>query len=1094
MTRIRIRLLGPFEVTIDDVQVTTFAYAKVRALLAYLAVERQQLHTRAELAALLWPDTSEQAARASLSQALATLRNAFDDKHAEQPLLLADTQHIQLNPASVIEVDVAQFVAILRTADAHAHHSWRTCSSCAERMQLALDLFRGDFLADLPIPDSAVFEEWASLRREHLRQRALSVLERLAERAQWRGTYTQALTFAERMVALEPLLEMHQRTYMRLLALNGELIAALAQYRQLQAMLSQELAAEPDEATTALFGQIRRGDIAGLQPTPAPFDVPMPPTPLVSRAAEVQAICDRLRARNVCCVTITGTGGIGKTRLAIETAYALRYDFEDGIYFVELAALNDATLVAHAIAQALGVNERSGRSIGATLRDHVRAKHLLLVLDNFEHVIAAAPLVSELLAASSGLTVLATSRAALNIRAEQQVTLEPLADTDAVQLFIQRAQAVGAALSADDAHTAVYSAICQRLDRLPLAIELIAVRARTLAPLELLRQLERPLQALVLGPRDVPARHQALRNAIQWSYDLLNPEEQHAFMRLGVFAGGCTAPAVQAVLGESIAALPVLEVLHQASLLRQQTVDGETRFLMLETIREFALEQLAAQEDGVGIHSPDWVAEGIANGAQHSSPTDSAIGARRLSIQQRHAAFFLALLEQAMPELSGSQRMQWAQRLKTELANLRVALQTLIAAQDAPNALRFVALLWYYWLDQGYLNEGRDWIDHALALANTSDAGTIGMAHHEALLGAAFMAFVQDDYAAARRRYKELLALAQISGQQIYTAKALDGLGTLVQCNGHLDEAGDLLNRSIEASRAVGDLRGEHWTLFNLAFVRAQQGEIDTARALFEQAVAFNRSDAHAFRLGNVLAYYAYTLAHQGDDTDARPPAEEALAIGIREEQPWMQQIALLALGLLAFKHHELGAARELFEGALVQSQRLGDRLYTATTLSYLGMLDVSEHAWGSAYQRLVEALDLARAISSPKAITLVFEGLASLWASLGEWERATQLFGAIEMLYLRRGARPAALTYKLQMPYVRVAYANLGAQRFALIWSSGQELTLEAAYSVASTRTGVHAALWNEGRAHTFEHVIDLALKPMATVERYRECQFAQE
>jgi len=193
---------------------------------------------------------------------------------------------------------------------------------------------------------------------------ALSVLERLAERAQWRGTYSEALTFAQRMVALEPLLEMHQRTYMRLLALNGELAAALAQYRQLHALLAQELAVEPDEATTALFGQIRRGDTAGLQPTPPPFVVPMPPTPLVSRAAELQTICDRLRALNVRCLTITGTGGIGKTRLAIAAAYALRYDFEDGIYFVELAALSDATLVADAIAQTLGVNERSARSIG----------------------------------------------------------------------------------------------------------------------------------------------------------------------------------------------------------------------------------------------------------------------------------------------------------------------------------------------------------------------------------------------------------------------------------------------------------------------------------------------------------------------------------------------------------------------------------------------------------------------------------------------------------------------------------------------------------------------------------------------------------
>ncbi len=1083
MRCITIRLLGPFEVTIDGAAVSTFAYAKVRALLAYLAVERQHPHPRAELATLLWPDQSERTARASLSQALATLRNALDDKHVDHPLLLADSQSVQLDPASAIEVDVAQFLATLRAADAHVHHGWRTCPSCAEHMQQALDFYRGDFLADLPIPDSDVFEEWSSLQREHLRQRALTALERLVERAQWRGAYTEGLTYAQRLVALEPLLEEHQRTSMRLLALNGEQTAALIHYRQLQDRLAQELAAEPEEATTTLFDQIRRGDTAGLQPLPPPFVVPMPPTPLVSRTDELQAICARLRDRNARAVTITGTGGIGKTRLALEVAYALRYDFEDGVYFVELAALNDATLVGDAIAQALCAKERPGRSISTTLRDHVGAKQLLLILDNFEHVVTAAPLVSELLAACPNLTVLVTSRAALNIRAEQQVTLGPLTDADAVQLFIQRAQAAGASLTANEADTTVYSAICQRLDRLPLAIELIAVRARTLAPLELLRQLERPLQALVHGPRDVPARHRALRNAIQWSYDLLDPEEQRVFVSLGVFAGGCTAAAAQAVLGQSIAALPVLERLHQASLLQQQTVDGETRFLMLETIREFALEQLEAEEEGQEVHWSYGGAGGTADGMQHLAPHSSAaaraLRARHLTVQRRHAEFFLALLKQAVPELSSSLRTQWVQRLKIELANLRVALQTLIEAQDGPRTMQFVAVLWQYWSDQGCLNEGRDWMDRALALVNASNDTAMSTAHHEALLGAAFMAFVQDDYAAARQRYDELLALAQRSGQLVYSARALDGLGALVQCIGSLSEAGDYLERSITASRAVGDARGEHWTLSNLAFVRFQQGEMDTAEALFEQVIAFNHSDPYPFRQGNVLAYYAYALAHQGDYGDARPLAEEALAIGIREDQPWMQQIALLSLGLLALQHQDQAAARELFERALVQSQRLGDRLYIATALSYLGLIDLCEQAWESAYERLVEALALGRAIRSPKAITLGIEGLASLWASWGEWERATHLFGAIEMVYLWRGARPAPLNYKLHMASVHAARVNLGAQGFALAWARGQGLTLEAACALASARAAFRTA-WSAGHPHTFEQVIDFALKPV--------------
>jgi predicted ATPase len=601
-----------------------------------------------------------------------------------------------------------------------------------------------------------------------------------------------------------------------------------------------------------------------------------------------------------------------------------------------------------------------------------------------------------------------------------------------------------------------------------LAIELIAVRARTLAPLDLLRQLERPLHALVHGPRDLPARHQALRTAIQWSYDLLTAEEQHGFICLSVFAGGWTIDAAQAVLGQSMTVLPVLENLHQASLVQQQTVGGEPRFVMLETIREFALEQRKLHEE-----SPD--CNRLSRDAVGPVP-----GACQISVQRHHAEFFLELLEQAVPELSGVRRMQWLQRLKTELPNLRVALQTLIDSQDGLSALRLVSMLWHYWSDQGYLNEGRDGIDRALALAHTTRDTALSMAHHEALLGAAFMAFVQDDYACARQRYEQLLALAQRSGQQSYTAKALDGLGILVQCTGQLSEARALLEQSIAASRAVGDGRGEHWTLFSLAFVRAQQGEFDAARGLFERAVAFNRGAANTFGLANSLAYYAYAIAHQGDDDAARSLAQEALAIGIREDLPWTQQIALQALGLLAVHHEDYAAARELFERALAQSRRLGDRLYISAALSYLGLIDLHEDAGERGYERLSEALQLARAISSPKAISLAFEGLACLWGSKGDWERATQLFGANELLYRRRGVLPAPLNYALHMPYVHAAHVHLGPQRFALAWTTGQEMTLEAACALASPAS--HAP-WNENRMLMLGQGIDHDLVPMARV-----------
>jgi predicted ATPase/DNA-binding SARP family transcriptional activator len=1077
MPRTALRLFGSFKVTIDDAPVTTFEYAKVRALLAYLALESQRPHARAELATLLWPEQPERMARGSLSQALTSLRNILGDKTAARPLVLADAQSVQLDPSGAVEVDVAQFLGLLRAADEHAHHSWRSCTPCYERLRQAVELYSGSFLADLSIPDSTVFEEWAAVQRAHLLQRVLSALGRLVEQAEWRGAFVEALAYAQHQVELEPLLEANQRTLMRLLALNGELTAAHLQYTQLQRMLADELGAEPEQATTALFEQIRHGEAAALRPAQPAFAVPEPPTPLVGRSEELHVICARLQDPGVRLLTLGGTGGIGKTRLALEAAHALRYAFDDGVYFVELGALSDAAQVADAIAQALGVKERPRQSTAMALREQLRPKHLLLALDNFEHVGAAAQLVSELLAACPALTVLVTSRAPLNIRAEQQLALEPLAEADAVQLFLQRAQAVGAALAADASSSGIYSAICRRLDRLPLAIELIAVRARTLAPAELLRQLEHPLRALLHGPRDVPTRHRSLWNAIQWSYDLLDPEEQRVFRGLGVFAGGCGGEAARAVLGEEV--LPILELLHQASLVQRQTVAGETRFLMLETIREFALEQLKAQADaeaalgrptapgypglsraetprrteharapGVGPDSrePTLVAARLALDTQEQLVVQDEL----LGVQWRHAFYYLALLEQAGPELFGARRPLWTQRLEAEHANLRVALRTLIDAGDGPAALRLVAVLWYFWSDQGYLNEGRAWLDRTLALP-VGDADHC-LARHEALLGAAFMAFVQDEYDCARQHYEQLLDLARRSGEQIYIAKALDGLGIVEQCIGDLREARALLEQSIAASHTAGDPRGEHWTMFSLAFVRAQQGEYEAACALFEEAVRFNRRVANAAALGNVLAYYAYVVAYQGGQGDAQSLAEEALRIGIREELPWTQQIALHALGLVVLQRGDHAAARELFERALLQSQRLGDRLYIAMALGYLGLIDLRQQAAERARARLVEALELAQAISSPKAIALALEGLACLWASAGEWERAMQLFGAIEMVYLRRGAVPAPLNYELQLLFVHGAHVSLGPQRFARARARGQKLTLEAACTLAAS------------------------------------------
>lgn len=988
MRRIAVRLLGPFEVTIDGAPVTGFAYAKVRALLAYLAVEPRP-HTRAELAALLWPDQPEAAARASLSQALTTLRGALGDRGAEEPALLADTQSVRLSPGYALDVDVAAFLAALAACEAHPHRSWRTCAACAERLGRAVALYRGAFLADIAIPDSEVFDEWASLQREHLQQRAMSALERLAERAEWRGAYAEALAYARRLVALDPLLEEGQRALMRLLALNGERTAAIAQYRQLQAALARELDAEPEDATAALFEQIRRGEAAAVQPPP--FVAPVPPTPLVGRSAALDAICAHLREPGGRILTITGAGGIGKTRLAVEAAHRLRHDFEDGIFVVELAALDDATLVAEAVARTLGVKERPQQRMAETLREQLRAKHLLLVLDNFEHVVAAAPLVSALLAACPALAVLVTSRSPLMIRAEHQLALDPLSDAEAVQLFVQRAQAAGAALADDAASAALYEAICQRLDRLPLAIELIAVRARTLTLRELLRQLDQPLQALARGPRDLSPRHQSLRQVIQWSYDLLDAQEQRAFRALGVFVGGFTLAAASDVLGSASSAsgsgvssaepntenatLEALEALDRASLLQRQVVADQTRFLMLETVREFALEQLA-------------------------------LGGEAAAVQQRHAEHLARFAMTAYAELLRPDAPRWREWAGAEQANLRAAFHWAIEHQRHETALRLATGVWrYHWM-AGYLREGLDRLETALAYRE----GVPLDVQCNALRAAGVLAIGLSDFPRARR----------------------------------------WLEAAVELGWRLGDQRALQAILTNLGYALLEQGELEDARTYLEVSLSLAQRSEDPTMAKFPLGFLARLHMRLGEHDQAQAFSEEGLRINQARQDPEGTADAMRTLATILHARGDVPRAQQLGEEALAGHRALNHQIGMGLDYALLGDIAHTRGEPDVALEHYQECLGLWRDRENTVNSAWVLDGAARVLGELGEHACAATLTSAAAAIRARASVRLTAGEQAERDEIARACRTALGEDAFGAAWAAGHTLTLAQAVALA--------------------------------------------
>lgn len=1023
------QLLGRFSVTVNNQTVPDSAWRlkKGRSLVKLLVLSPGFRLNRESVMDLLWPDMEPHAAANNLYQVIHVVRRAISAAGGnDSDYLRVQSDAVILHVESQVWTDVGAF----RTAATEAERAGDlgVCESAAR-------LYRGELLPD------DLYEDWVESNRDALRQKYLSLLFRIAQLNEVKGDYSSAIEAFSRAIDADPINEIAHREKMRLLAISGRRQDALRQFQVLADKLRADLATEPDRATLRLHQEILadRLPLPGVVREKAPPSLPawapraaaapvgarpqagpagqsaptLPPqlTSFVGRERELTAI-DRLLLSSRL-VTLTGIGGCGKTRLAVQVAATLASRRAGDIVIVQLADLGDPSLVPQAVASAAGIRTAPGRQVVDALTESLRARNLLLILDNCEHLLEpCASLAGTLLGACPAVRILATSRERLRVPGEaifavppmavpppeQLISADRLRDYDALRLFVERAVLINPRFRLNEKNAEAVVRICRRLDGIPLAIELAAGRVNALSLVQIGERLENSLRLLTDGSRTVAGRHKTIRAAMDWSFGLLRQSEAKLFARLSVFHGGFTLEAVEQVCGnEARQARPdgateqtsdtngsanqeVLEVLlrlvEKSLVAVEEDQRGIVRYRLLETVRQYALERLGSTPD-----------------------------ARKML--RRHLEYFLQVADAAETRLEGPAQIETLDTLDKEHDNLRSALTQAGKTGDVESGTRLAADLWRFWLLRGYFAEGRGWLADAISKSQE----LLPAIRAKALNGAATLAWHQADYDRATAHFRESLDLLRQAGDLGGVAHALNNLGAVAYARGDYAGSVALREEALDHWRKLGDKHGIAQTLNNLGLLARDQGRFDRAQEMLGESLTLFKGSGDAAGVALCIFNLGVNSQYQGDHRRAASLLTDSLSRFEELSDKWGRALALSSLGLV--------------------SKHLG------------------EHSLAT--QRLIESVRLFQDLGDRLGVIECLEGLASLAQVTGSHDRAATLFAACDALRNELGAPlPPGGRAQFDTALADVR-ARLTRDEFVAASDRGRAMTMEQAVAYAS-------------------------------------------